>query len=271
MTRRSFPDIEQRTGLFPGIDYRDLPPGLSYSGAKDILQSPFLYQWKRQQPRTATDAMDKGTVVHALTLGTPQTWRTVAGGRGVTDRKEAVRAQGLVPIALDDLADAAAMTASLLDVPEFADLLGHCPPERREIAAVAREDDEAPLLRVIFDALHHSERYGLDVKTGRAGTLADFGRTAYNLGYHIQAAASMAVMEWLGTPLDAFLFCVVESEPPFLAGVRELDAESVAVGRSRLREAMDLYAACVAADDWPKPPTYQRVSLPGWALRKDIA
>ena len=101
--------------------------------------------------------------------------------------------------------------------------------------------------------------------------LADFGRTAYNLGYHIQAAASMAVMEWLGTPLDAFLFCVVESEPPFLAGVRELDAESVAVGRSRLREAMDLYAACVAADDWPKPPTYQRVSLPGWALRKDIA
>ncbi|MFT3871090.1 MAG: PD-(D/E)XK nuclease-like domain-containing protein [Nocardioides sp.] len=256
-------------GIYPNLDRADLPPGLSYSGAKDILNCPALYRWKRANPSAPSEAMETGTVTHALILDTPQCWRTIDGGRGVTERRKAARAEGLIPITTDALATAARMAVAVRDLPEAADLLDRCSSENREVAAIAQDPETGVWVRCYFDALHDGGRYGVDVKTGREGTLGDFARTAANLGYDLQAATYAAVMEWLGQPIDALLFCIVESSEPHFVGVRELDADFLARGRARLRRALDTYAACVETDTWPGPATYQTISAPPWALRAE--
>lgn len=254
-------------GLYDDLAYDELPPGLSYSGAKDILRSPALYKWKRQQPKTPSAAMELGTVTHSLILGTPPTWRVIDGGKGVTKRREAARAEGLIPVSADDLEHAQAMAAAVHANAECVEWLDKAP--RREVAAIAQDPETGTWVRGFFDALHDESRYGIDVKTGRDGTLADFGRTAYNLGYHIQAGCYSLLMEWLGLPFRSLAFLVVESEPPHFVGVRELDDESLDLGRRRFRRALDIYAECVATDTWPGPAAYQTVSVPYWALRQE--
>ena len=127
-----------KPGLYPDLDRADLPAGLSYSGAKDILKNPALYQRKRRNPQPPTAAMEQGTVTHSLTLGTPQTWRTIAGGRGVTERRDGARAEGLIPVTLDELATEAGCPPLpfLQDVQPPPDLISA--EQRQEFAAFSQ-------------------------------------------------------------------------------------------------------------------------------------
>ena len=256
-------------GIYDGAGYTDLPPGLSYSGAKDILRSPARYKAKREQPRVPSEAMELGTIIHALVLDQPFCWREIEGGYGVTKRREAARAAGLVPITSEELAGAGLIALAVLEDEQAVALIERCAHERREVTAVAQDPETGVWVRGIFDGLDDGGRYGLDLKTGREDTLDDFARTAANLGYDIQAATYLSIMEWLGEPLEAFYFVVVETAPPYFVGVRELDAEFVGLGRRKLRRALDTYAECVASGVWPGPPSYQTVSAPMWALRQE--
>lgn len=256
-------------GVYPGLDYKDLPPGLSYSGAKDILKSPALYKHKRRQPKTPSDAMELGTITHAIILDTPCTWEVIDGGAGVTARRNECRARGLIPVTADALATAQAMAEAVAGNHYASELLARCAPERREIAAIAPDPATGVWMRCYFDALHDANRYGVDVKTGREGTLDNFAKTAADLGYDIQAAVYVSIMEWLGLPIEALMFVVVESTPPHFVGVRELDAAFVEMGRRKLRRALAAYAECVASDDWPGPAPFEKISAPVWALRQE--
>lgn len=266
MSLTTFPHVEQRSpGLYPGLDRKDLPPGLSYSGAKDILKSPFVYQWRRQQPYEPSDAMDLGTVLHSLVLDTGRSWETIDGGRGVTERKADVRARGLIPIRLEDLAKAARMAQAVADHAEASALLDRC--GQRELAAIA--DDGSTTLRAFLDARHDAGRYVVELKSGRPGTIDDFARAAVNFGYDLQAATYHTIMEWLGQPVETVWFVIVESEPPHQVAVRCLDAEFVDLGRAKLRRALDTYARCVTTGEWPGPEPVAIVSAPRWAIRQE--
>lgn len=257
-----------KPGLYPDLDRADLPAGLSYSGAKDILKNPALYQWKRRNPQPPTAAMEQGTVTHSLTLGTPQTWRTIDGGRGVTERRDGARAEGLIPVTLDELAEAARMAVAVHRHDEAGRWLQLAP--QREVAAIAQDPQTGVWVRCYLDALHPDARYGIDLKTGREGVLADFSRQAVNLGYDLQAATYASVMEWLGLPFGGLAFVIVEKTPPYQVGVRELDGPFLERGRALLRRALDTYADCVESGNWPGLPAYQLVSAPRWALTEGI-
>ena len=117
--------------------------------------------------------MELGTVTHSLILGTPPTWRVIDGGAGVTKRREAARTEGLIPVSADDLEHAQAMAAAVHANAECVEWLDKAPC--REVAAIAQDPETGTWVRGFFDALHAESRYGIDVKTGRDGTLADFG------------------------------------------------------------------------------------------------
>jgi hypothetical protein len=213
--------------------------------------------------------MELGTITHALVLDTPPCWEVIDGGAGVTARRNECRAKGLTPVSADDLATAQSIADAVAENRYASELLARCAPERREIAAIAQDPETRVWMRCYFDALNDANRYGVDIKTGREGTLDDFARTATNLGYDVQAAAYMSVMEWLGKPIEALMFVVVESAAPHFVGVRELDAAFVEMGRRKLRRALNTYADCVASDDWPGPTPFEIVSAPAWALRQE--
>jgi hypothetical protein len=249
-------------GVYPGLDRKDWPAGLSASGAKDILKAPAIYKWRREHPHEDTPATATGTVVHALTLGTPRCWETIAGGRGVTERREAARAKGLVSITLDELAVAARMAAAILNHPQAREVLDYC--TQREVAVMARDPETGTWMRGQIDAL--GPRLAVDVKTVKEGAVVDFARHAINYGYDVQAAVYGDMLAWLGRPVESVVFVLVEKAEPYLVAVRLLDDEFVALGRRKMRRAIDLYVKHTESGDWPGYEPYDTVSAPRWAL-----
>ena len=248
-------------GIWPNLDRSEWPPGLSASGAKDLLKAPAFYRYRQDHRTASTPDQETGTVVHALTLGTPQCWRTIDGGRGVTERREAARAEGLIPITLDALAEAAKMAAAILNHPEARELLDYC--ALREVAVIAQDPESGVMMRGQLDAL--GERCGLDVKTVKEGAIRDFARQAVTYGYDVQAAVYQDMLTWLGKPIDFLAMVLVEKTPPYLVAVRLLDDQFVDLGRRKMRRAIDLYAKHTESGDWPGYEPYAYVSAPWWA------
>jgi hypothetical protein len=57
----------------------------------------------------------------------------------------------------------------------------------------------------------------------------------------------------------------VETRPPHLLSVIELDEEYLALGAADVRTALTLYARCSEADEWPGYPTgIHPVEAPRW-------
>ncbi|NUS54772.1 MAG: hypothetical protein HOV66_07900, partial [Streptomycetaceae bacterium] len=52
----------------PELEYH-ADPALSASGAKTLLHSPARFAWERENGTRSSDAMDLGTLVHTLVLG----------------------------------------------------------------------------------------------------------------------------------------------------------------------------------------------------------
>ena len=93
-----------------------------------------------------------------------------------------------------------------------------------------------------------------------------FARRGFEYGYRCQAAFYRRVAQLLGLDFDpAFVFVVVEKEPPHLVTVVEFDGEALEEGDRLNRRTIDLYPQCTATGEWPG---YSAISLPYWAIHK---
>jgi len=144
----------------------------------------------------------------------------------------------------------------------------------------------------------------IDLKSARSAHPAAFARAVLNYGYHAQEAfytdtwnsAVGAIREpdqyvtgeedddgYAPTEaikgqaiggVEAFCFLVVEKKPPYAFAVYELPPAIVEEGRAAMRKALNTYAECVAADQWP---AYQKQRAPieldfkHWAYRETAA
>ena len=110
----------------------------------------------------------------------------------------------------------------------------------------------------------------IDVKTtGEGGGKIDaFGKSAFNFRYHVQAAFYTDGAAICGLKPDAFVFVVVEREPPHLVSVYHIDEHLLALGRETYQRNLETYSQCYATNVWPGYPTeIQKLTLPAWAVR----
>jgi hypothetical protein len=229
---------------------------LSQSGAKTLLTAPALYKWRLTHPVTK-HAYDLGHVTHTRILGTglpaveiPPDTLSKNGAASTREAKAFIkqtREAGLVPMKRDDLALVDGMRDAVMTNPTASELLSTGDPET---SMFAPDPDTGVWLRGRADWLAPGAI--VDLKTARTADPDGFRRTAADYGYDIQATWYPRVLELAGGEADvAFFFIVVEVEPPHLVSVIELDTEFLAVGRSRMRRAIDLFKRCRDNDDWP--------------------
>jgi hypothetical protein len=133
------------------------------------------------------------------------------------------------------------------------------------------------LLRSRFDVLRNDREAGArliipDYKTCTSAAPEKVAKAVYDWGYHRSGAWYIDMAVGLGLHIDAvFVLVFQEKTPPYLITVVELDQTAVEIGRDLNRRAIDLYARCVADDNWPgyvADTDIQRVSLPAWAERR---
>ena len=246
-------------------------------GARLILESPALYRWRQEHPEEKA-AYDVGKLVHAEVLGTGAEVAVIPddllGANGAANTAAAkrfvaeARLDGKVPMKAAELAPIKAMAAKVLGNATARALLER--PGIPEASAFARDPLTGTWLRARPDFLPertHRRTILVDLKTGRSADPRRFRRAVAEFGYHQQDALYRDVVRLARGDDDvAFVFVIVEVEPPHLVSVCELDPDALSVGRSRNRTAIELYTRCREADDWPGyGDDVHTIELPAWA------
>ena len=248
-------------------------PALSSSGARKLLppSCPARFRWERDNPPPPRAIFDFGHAAHRFVLGKGEDivridapdWRT----KDAKEKRDDARAMGLVPVLAADYDAAQAMAdvlhADSLAAPLFTD-------GEPEVARFWTDPETGTDLRTRFDWLPSLYAGGPIVvpeyKTAVSAEPGEFRRAAARYGYHQQAAWYLDTLAAEGVEDARFVFVVQEKTPPYLVTVVELDVMALQIGRHRNRQAIDLYARCVADDHWPGyADDVVSVSLPAWA------
>ena len=110
----------------------------------------------------------------------------------------------------------------------------------------------------------------MDVKTTKDASPESFGRSAWNLGYHIQAAFYRRVIGAAPGTTPDFIFGCVESEAPHLVAYYSVPQYLLDYADGLIDTLLERYAECLAADLWPgyvAEIEMQELSVPGYAQR----
>jgi hypothetical protein len=266
------------SGIYPDLSNETYhaDPALSSSGARLLLppSSPAKYRWERDHGETTKRVYELGTAAHTYVLGTGQPIRLIQHTRWDTKiAKEAVaaaRAEGFIPVKPEEFAMLGGMTTALQEHPLASALLdpGSGVPE----VSIFWEDEETGVrLRCRPDWVPYTQD-GLmllpDYKTARTAEPRSWARQAASFGYPQQDAWYRDAVIAAGLAEEVrFLFILQEKDPPYLVSVVELEPEDVEIGRALNRQAIEVFADCLATDTWPSytdPNEATRVAMPRW-------
>lgn len=250
----------------PDAEYFALPH-LSHSDTKLLERSPAKFKYLRDHPREAsppTADMLFGTAVHSLVLGGPavvhieaDSWRTNAAKEA---RDEATEA-GDVPLLTADYKRAVECAHAVRNHPLAAKLLDNA--DHRELVLTWEHECGVPL-RGKVDAI--TGRWVIDLKTAGDASTEGFSSSVGKYGYWTQDPwYREAVRQCLDIEDPAFLFVVVEKEPPYLVNVVQLEDYAVDLGHKRNERLIAMYRDCVENDEWRGyGDGINTVTLPRW-------
>jgi PDDEXK-like domain of unknown function (DUF3799) len=255
-------------------------PGLSSSGLRLLLTSPYKYWDKVLNPNAPKPAETKkhftvGTAAHTAVLEPERFNESIIvlpedfNGRLKKHKEE--REQLIQQNPQKDLLthaeylDIVAMQKTAHANQAAQKVLGN---GQAEISIFWRDEETGVLCKCRPDYLR--EDFIVDYKTTDDGSRDGFQRSSYRYGYHIQDAwYSEGVRSLHGRDLP-FVFLAQEKTRPYSLGLYSLDAKSKRVGAAKCRLGMRLYADCASRDYWPGyPEKVVSISLPGYAFKEE--
>lgn len=280
--QRQLTALEPGQGLtLDGLSNNDYHggPGLSVSGAKRLLVTPYHYHAltgeRTAPPKAPTPGMVNGTLVHCLVLEPDEFGlRYVVTPEGTDPRTKAGKefaaqalAEGFEVITQTMYERARGQAQALRAVPEVAELLREGIAEQ---SVFWRDEAHGLLLKCRPDwrapVRHGAAIVLLDVKTCTDASDEGFSSACAKFGYYMQDPwYCEGVAAATGLPVEGMVFGVVESEFPYAARAFMLSDEARAAGREQYAKARATYAACITRGEWPGyPPGIAVIDLPRW-------
>lgn len=231
---------------------------LSSSGARRLLPPgcPAAFQYWRTHPQPPSRAFDFGHAAHKVVLGEgaaleivdADNWKTKAA----REQRDEAYTEGRIPLLAGEHEVVLEMAEVLRAHPIAGALFapGSGKPEQTLVW-----QDGPVWRRALLDWLpeHRGGRLIIpDYKTCDSADPETLQRAIARYGYHQQADWYSDGVRALGLAVDpAFVFVFQEKTPPYLVTVAEPDAASMRIARFLNRQAIDLYAECVANERWP--------------------
>lgn len=274
LTRPRFEFREGRFDDLPSAQYHECE-AMSSGGAKKILRSPAHFRLMRDTPNEPTAAMQFGTAVHSGVLEPDTFDAVVCAAPNVDKRTRDGKAEyayfeecsrGKIILSAADMARAIRCIEAVRAHPAASRLLDG---SEREVSLFWNDARYRVPCKCRFDALNHGG--GIDLKTTKDASPAEFARSVAGFQYHLQAALYCAGYEAvIGEPPKFFAFIAVESEPPHAVACYVLPANAMLAGARLLSEALGRYAVALDSGEWRSyPETIDVLELPKWATRFD--
>jgi hypothetical protein len=244
---------------------------LSSSGAKLLLppNCPAIFDWQRRHGKRPSKAMELGTVVHGMILGTGQPVDVLDFPNYTTgDAKKAKAkaiAEGKVPQLTHQYAEAVAIADAVRQHPTAGPLFAE---GDAEMSGFWFDEKFGVWRRCRWD---HLTPWGeiADLKTCADASPEAVAKAMFNFGYFQQNPWYRdGYTALFGEEPRDFLNVFVATEPPYLVTIARLPDEHVELGRKRNREALEKYADCTAAGVWPAwSQDIIDIPLPYWAAK----
>lgn len=263
-------ETAQRLGVIAGLPedvYHADPDSISASGMKTLLRSPAHFLYERTHPKTS-DALDLGTVAHAMVLGVGSPYVAVGGNRNRNDVKAAIaeaEAEGKVVLKPEQLETAERMADAVLTHETAGKLLAG--DGDAELSMFWHDPEFDVTRRCRWDWLS-AGGVGVDLKTTRDANPKWLGKTTAEYSYDLSAAWYLDVAAGLDVEVAAYALVFVESAPPHPVVVAELDADFIDIGARKTRRALEVYRRCLDTGEWPgylPDDQYTTIYPPAWA------
>lgn len=252
-------------------------PAVSKHGLDSFRKAPALYIHERQNPTSATPTMLFGSLYHTVILEPekvddewlmmPECDRRTKEGKALWE--SATLALGSrQPVKREDMEKAHAMRSALMKHTTAWNAIAQ---QRQHVEGSLFWTDPATGVECrARPDLIRNDGFIVDLKTCADAGLDDFTRSAYNFGYHRQAAYYLDAWQHItGEKPKGFIFVAQEKEPPFLTAVYVASAAMIEAGRAEIATDLVRFRECQISDTWPGLPlTPQELTLPAWAMPK---
>lgn len=257
---------------YHGDPLKHVGGSLSASMAK-VLNQPggeAKLRWQLNHPPASKAVFEFGKAAHSLVLGVGAEIVSIEGHRGKTDVKAAIKAAqdaGKIVLTPKEYDQVHGMADALRAHSRTAELLltGITP----EVSAF-RKHETGTWLRSRFDGLNTDAGHVIDFKTARSADAETFARDAFKFGYHLQAAAYLAMAEELTGKEHSFYFIAQEKTAPYLPSVLEMSKDWLTQGREDYELAIEIWNRCQRLNEWPGyPDEIQTILPPVWATGDD--
>jgi hypothetical protein len=265
---------EFQTGVFEmsAAQYHADPapvPSLSASIGRVLVQESeahayLLHPKLGAGKRETSDAMDDGSIAHALLLGKGGEQIVVCDfddfrSAAARTQRDAAEAAGLIPIIARKYAEherVAKILAGKLAQRGFVLSGAGGISERVYMWTECASDGTMVQCRAMMDRVIESEGHVLDLKKAASVVDDSITKTVEKLGYHIAEAAYRAAFvanhpEWMGREKFTRLF--VEIKEPFCVTPDISSGTMRQLGRLLWQRAIDKWAHCMNTDSWPEP------------------
>lgn len=234
-------------------------PGISKSGLARILRSPLHYK----TPQKETAALVTGDAFHVATLEPNRFDReytvlpascSPGSGKGMKERKEQFLADNAQKTILSqlDYDTARGMAATVHSNQDAIDLLSD---GEAEISGYWYDpENPAILCKLRMDWINKKDRIIVDLKSCTDARFFKFRSDAFNNNnnYHMQAAWYLyGLTQITKVEHHDFYFIAIEKEPPYGVKIYKADKEMIQLGLMECQRALDIYADCLAKDEWP--------------------
>lgn len=111
----------------------------------------------------------------------------------------------------------------------------------------------------------------VDVKTCACASPHAFRRDLVKFGYDLQQVHYLNTLCSAGKPVDIFAFIAVESEPPYLSQVYQLDGAADGHATRRWHRIMTRFKECLETNHWPGYTDDVKLALPNWYYQQYAA
>lgn len=266
-------------------------PSLSHSGARTLVEecAAIYFHGSPLNPNAVAETkreFDFGTAGHLITLEPDQWSSQIVVVEGKTkdgkpsagyasqdakDQRAAAYAAGKTPLLPPEVEQLQEMRKVLMAHPIAGKAFKGGKAER---SYFRRDPATGVWVKCRVDYAPDNLAYLVDYKTTTDVNPRAFAKRAYDMGYFSQAGWYLDTVEGAtGIRPAEFWFVAQMKTAPYLVSVFKLKARAIEWGQMMNRRAIDVFARCLATNEWPgyrDPKTPDRdtahlIDLPGYA------